>query len=152
MKKHSYLTEVVQQIRRDALLKEMGDDEFDKYDLPDTDPRSAWYIEQGMDDMLRRDGWEETGGIALWTNPKHPNVWLDSNAGQIQIYPMRAKGPFNNSYDDFVGFARTYAELQEFLASEKGTKDYLGQEREWRERDAKWEAERAAREKTGRLE
>jgi hypothetical protein len=102
----------------------------------------------GVDRQLDGDGWEENGGIGLWSNP-HYTVWVDTNPGEIIIvYPIRNNGAFRNSEDDFVTMVRTYEELQDWLndtVSEhnqrlpqgvtNGTFDYAKQESEWHEED-----------------
>lgn len=73
---------------------------------------------------LQDDGWEETGGVALFTNKKYPNFTLDCNSESIWVLPVRERGPFNNSEDDFLHIADTFAELKSWMKS-KDAKDWV---------------------------
>lgn len=70
-----------------------------------------------MEEELVKDGWEETHGIALMTNPKYPNIGLDLNTEKIWIIPVREKGPFNTSQDDFLDIFDTVVQLRKWLKS-----------------------------------
>jgi hypothetical protein len=76
-------------------------------DLDWPEPDSA-----GMEQYLRDNGWEETGGIALWSHPDY-SIWIDTNTGAAWTHPTRPhRGPFNNSYDDFLDISATVDELK----------------------------------------
>jgi hypothetical protein len=75
--------------------------------------------EAPMDAYLRQNGWEETGGIALWTHPARTDFWVDTNAEVAAVYPIRRGEPFNNSPDDFHDFCGTPEERAKALAGER---------------------------------
>lgn len=47
-----------------------------------------------IDKWLDLNRWREDGGIALWSSPIYPKVWVDTNPGDAFIYPTLEKGPF----------------------------------------------------------
>lgn len=70
-----------------------------------------------LSQWLADNGWKETGGIALWTHPTQwQTIWIDTNTGMAQVYPIRLhKGAFNNSLDDFLTILADVKELSEYL-------------------------------------
>lgn len=72
-----------------------------------------------LDAKLTAAGWTETDGIALWTNPRFPNILIDTNAEIASVYPLdnsRSKSMYDEdgmrTYDD-LEFRAEYLESVE---------------------------------------
>ena len=72
-----------------------------------------------MDAKLKADGWEETGGIGLYSHKKYPNITVDTNTGNLWVHPVREKGPFNYSEDDFLTIEDTYEGFKRWMKKNK---------------------------------
>lgn len=90
-----------------------------------------------MKAVLSDHGWKEDGGIALWSHPDHPDLWLDGNTGKLFVYPTPpVEGPFGGSDDTFL---ETFDSMDEFVSwIESGKADAeakrmieLGKENDW---------------------
>lgn len=49
------------------------------------------YHQNPLDKWLIKNGWEETHGIALYTNPKYPCIGVDTNSGNASIDVYKSK-------------------------------------------------------------
>lgn len=71
----------------------------------------AKYIEANktFDAALVAAGWVESGGIALWENPNHPGILIDTNACVPSIYRGDETDPINLvSYADEVALFASF--------------------------------------------
>lgn len=76
-----------------------------------------------MKSRLESAGWDENGGIALWSHPDH-KFWLDGNTGIIFAFDIRpVAGPFSDVSDEsFLEAFYNMDDLMQWIDSGEGDK------------------------------
>jgi hypothetical protein len=69
------------------------------------------------DIAMKTAGWSETHGIALWTNPAHKGVLIDTNAEIVSVFPRGAD-------QDDAGEELDNADALNCLAEEKAMRRF----------------------------
>jgi hypothetical protein len=67
-----------------------------------------------FDDILKKDGWKETHGIALYTNKKYPLMGIDINSGEAKVEVWNKKSEIFNTEGSFT-FAETPDKLKKVI-------------------------------------
>lgn len=70
--------------------------------------------ESNFDDILKKDGWKESHGIALYTNKKYPLMGIDINSGNAKVELWNKKSEIFNTDGSFK-FAETPDKLKKVL-------------------------------------
>ncbi len=66
-----------------------------------------------LDTWLKSNGWKETHGIALYTNPKYPNVGVDTNSGTAAVDVFKSKQRVFNDEGAFIEFTDNVKKLEQ---------------------------------------
>jgi len=69
-----------------------------------------------IDQWLVDNGWKETGGIALYTNPKFPLVGIDTNSDTAAVEVFKSKSAIFNDEGSLVEYTDNLGKLKKAVA------------------------------------